>query len=238
LIKDFLKENQKDILCLQETEIDIEENLSIYEIPGYITEYEKTHENQKLRTLMYVKASLNHKRRRDLEKAESHIILITVTKKNFGLASIYRTYKLMHKATYEEALDEQFSVLKTFVGAQDNAIIMGDINFDYNKRTDQSYHHRRLYDRWLGLEEECQLIQLVDFTTWSRTCRGQLRQSILDEVFTNNHSLIESVEEGNAVISDHTPVIALLTISKKKKKKLRYGPGTGRTIVQRFCKKG
>jgi len=118
-------------------------------------------------------------------------------------------------------LDEQISVLKTFVGTQENAIMMGDINFDYNKRTDQSYHHRRLYDRWLGLEEECQLVQLVDFTTWSRTCRGQLKQSILDQVLTNNHSLIESVEEGNSVISDHTPVIATLTISKKKEEEVK-----------------
>ena len=52
LIKDFLNENKIDILCLQETEIDAEENLSIYEIPGYVTEYEKTQENQKIRTLM------------------------------------------------------------------------------------------------------------------------------------------------------------------------------------------
>ena len=221
LIKDFLNENKIDILCLQETEIDAEENLSIYEIPGYVTEYEKTLENQKIRTLMYVKANLNHRRRHDLEKAESHIILITVNENNFGLASIYRTYKLTHKATYEEALDEQISVLKTFVETQENAIVMGDINFDYNKRTEQSYHHRRLYDRWLGLEEECQLVQLVDFTTWSRTCRGQLKQSILDQVFTNNHSLIESVDEGNAVISDHTPVVATLSICMKKEEEVK-----------------
>ncbi len=79
---------------MQETEIDLEENLSIYEITGYVMECEKTQENQKIRTLMYVKADLNHKRRYDLEKEESHVILITVTKKDFGIASIYRTYKL------------------------------------------------------------------------------------------------------------------------------------------------
>jgi len=73
-IKEFINENKIDILCLQETEIDLEENLSNYEISGYVMEYEKTQENQKIRTLMYVKANLNHKRRHDLEREESHVI--------------------------------------------------------------------------------------------------------------------------------------------------------------------
>jgi hypothetical protein len=119
------------------------------------------------------------------------------------------------------ALDEQISVLKSFVAAQENVIIMRDINFDYNKRTDNSYHHRRLYDKWLSFEGECQLVQLVDFTTWSRTCRGQLKQSTLDQVLTNNYSLIESIEEGNSGISDHTPVIVTLTICKKKEENVK-----------------
>jgi len=139
LINDFLNKNQIDVLCLQETEIDLEEDLSNNEIPVKVTECEETQENQKLQTLMYVKANLNHKRWYDLEKAESHIILITVTKKNFGLASIYRTYKLTQKTTHLEALDEQILVLKLFVATQENVIIMSDINFDYNKKTDQSY---------------------------------------------------------------------------------------------------
>ncbi len=93
---------------------------------------------------------------------------------------------------------------------------MGDINFDYNKRTDVSYHLRKLYDKWLNLEEASQLVQLVDFTTWTRTCQGQLKQSTLDQVLTNNHSLIDSVEEGNAATSDHVPVIITLTVCKEK----------------------
>jgi len=56
---------------------------------------------------MNVKANLNHKRQYDLEKVESHIILINVTKKNFGLASIYRTYKVTHEMMYKEALSSE-----------------------------------------------------------------------------------------------------------------------------------
>ena len=179
-------------------------------------ECEKTSERSKIRTIMYVKDTLSYRRHLDLEKAESHIILLSFTKKGFGLASIYRTYKLTHKSTYEDALEEQISVLESFMKEQESVIIAGDINFDYNRRTDPSYHLRRLYDKWLSLEEVSQLVQLVDFKTWSRTCQGQLKQSTLDHVLTNNHSLIESVEEGSAATSDHVPVIITLTVCKEK----------------------
>ena len=78
------------------------------------------------------------------------------------------SYKLTHKPTYEDALEEQISVLESFLREQESVIITGDINFDYNnKRTDPSYHLQRVYNTWLSLEEASQLEQLVDFTTWS-----------------------------------------------------------------------
>ena len=130
-------------------------------------ECEKALERSKIRTIIYVRDTLSYRRQLDLEKEELHIILLSFTKKKFGLASIYRTYKLTHKSTYEDALDEQISVLESFMREQESVIITGDINFDYNKRTDPSYHLQRVYNTWLSLEEASQLEQLVDFTTWS-----------------------------------------------------------------------
>ena len=141
---------------------------------------------------------------------ESHIILLSLTKKGFGLASIYRTYKLTHKSTYEDALEEQILVLESFKTVQENVIITGEIHFDYNKRTDPSYHLRRLYDKWISLEEVFQLVQLVDSTMQRQTCQGQLKQSTLDHFLTNNHSLIELVVEGSAAKKQS------LTVCKEK----------------------
>ncbi len=64
------------------------------------------------------------------------------------------------------------------------------------------------------------MVQLVDFTTWTRTCRGQLKQSTLDQALTNNYSLVESFEEGNAVISN-IPVIVTLTVCRKKEPEIK-----------------
>ena len=72
----------------------------------------------------------------DLEKEESHIILIKMLEKRFGLASIYRTYKLTHKTSYEDALTEQMSIISSFASEQENLIIVGDLNLDFNRRSD------------------------------------------------------------------------------------------------------
>ena len=222
LVKTFLRENEIDFLCLQEADIEQDEDMSTYSIAGYEVEFEKLHEEHKVRTLIYIHNSLEYSRRHDLEKTESHVILISLPKKGLGIASIYRTYKLTHKPSHAAALGEQISIIKSFAAAQRDVIITGDLNLDYNNQADPGYHLRGLYDMWLSLEEDCQLVQCVDFTTWSRTCQGQLKQSILDHVLTNNVSLVESVEDGNAPFSDHIPVIATLDVRKEEKRKLKH----------------
>ena len=219
LMKTFLRENRIDILCIQEADIGQDEDMSTYNVAGYEVEFEKSHEEHKVRTLIYIHNLLEYSRRRDLEKTESHIILISLPKMGFGIASIYRTYKLTHKPSHAAALEEQMSIIKSFAAIQRDLIIAGDLNLDYNKRADPGYHLRGLYDMWLSLEDDCQLVQCVDFTTWSRTCQGQLKQSILDHVLTNNVSLVESIEEGNAPFSDHIPVIATLDVRREEKRK-------------------
>ena len=91
LMKTFLRENKIDILCIQEADIGQDEDMSTYNIAGYEVEFEKSHEEHKVRTLIYVHNLLEYSRRRDLEKTESHIILISLPKMGFGIASIYRS---------------------------------------------------------------------------------------------------------------------------------------------------
>jgi len=139
LIKQFLNEYHLDIICIQEADIITDEDLQIYQISGYILECEKAQDDQKVWTVVYVRNNIKFRRHIDLEQAEAHIILLSITGKEFGITAIYRTYKLTHKQTYEEAIDEQIAIIKSFTATQKNVIITGDLNLDYNKRTDQSY---------------------------------------------------------------------------------------------------
>jgi hypothetical protein len=62
----------------------------------------------------------------------------------------------------------------------------------------------------------------VDFTTWQRLNRGRIQQSILDHVYTNDVGIVEHLEEGDAFISDHKPVIVWLTQKTRVEKKKEW----------------
>ena len=206
----MINENEIDILCIQEAEIGFDDAPDLLEIPGYNLEVECSKDYYDKRTIMYIKNNITYKRRKATEREESHIILITL-ENGLGIASIYRTYKLTHQQTFSQAFQEQIQILEIFSDNHEEMIIVGDMNLDFNKRNTTSYHHRRLYDSWISFEEEKQLTQLVDSTTWHRVSRGRLQSSILDHVYTTNVGLVECVEIIDALSGDHQPVLVTLT---------------------------
>jgi len=47
-------------------------------------------------------------------------------------------------------------------------LILGDLNLDYEKRRENSYQHRRIYDEWLEAITAFDLFQIVKEPTWER----------------------------------------------------------------------
>jgi hypothetical protein len=170
-----------------------------------------------LETLIYIRESINYERMSQFEKEDAHVICIKIPAENMCLASIYRTYKLTHKNSHLAAIEEQISVLNHFMLLGMDIIIMGDVNLDYKKKNDYSYHLRRIYDEWTKFEQDHQLVQTVDFVTWRRKNGSHIIESILDHVYTNNCSLIESVEEADYLLGDHSPVVVTLMKTHKNK---------------------
>jgi exonuclease III len=212
LVKKLLIDSEIDILCIQEAEVDADDDLGLLEIKDYNLELEISRDrNTKRRTLMYVNRRIDYERTMEAERAEAHIIIITLKGYGgIGLASIYRTYKLTHKEDHKSALEEQITILNAFITAHKRIIILGDINLDYRRKADSGYHHQALYQQWKAFEDDNQLIQMVDFVTWQRLNRGRIQQSILDHVYTNDLGMVEQIEQGDAFISDHKPVIVWL----------------------------
>lgn len=209
-IRDLIIENTIDILCLQEVDIGSDESLNDYEIRGYNLEMEIVTRPHKHRTLVYISNRIIYKRRSETERSDTHIIVLHLPKHDLMLASIYRSYQLTQHANHGEAFGDQLTVLETLCASSNKVIILGDFNLDHNRRADPSYHHSRLYDMWKEYEARCQLVQMVDFPTWSRMRRGVLKASTLDHIYTSDVNQIESIEELSASVSDHCPVLACL----------------------------
>ena len=94
IIKDLLYDNKIDVLCVQESEIKSEENLDDYQITNYSLEAEIVSAGFKIRTVMYIKSDISYQRINQLEKADSHQIVIKLLKANVVVTSLYRTYQL------------------------------------------------------------------------------------------------------------------------------------------------
>jgi exonuclease III len=122
-------ENNKDILCVQEAEISENYNIEAYKIRGYELETELSLPNQTKRTSMYIRSGIKYKRRLELERPESHIIIITLEDSGIGIASVYRTYKLTHKPSHILALEEQISILTNLTTTHSRNIILGNFKF-------------------------------------------------------------------------------------------------------------
>jgi len=211
IIKELLVKNHIDILCLQEVEITNDEEINTYEVENYSLEIETVSEPFKKRTLMYIHNAVSYQRMLDIEESDNHVITLFLPKMDICIASVYRTYQLTVKSNHHSAFTDQIGVIEKLLRRGKRSIILGDFNLDHNRRGDPSYHHSRLYELWKETETRHQLLQLVNFPTWSRLDRGTLKTSVLDHVYTNNNGLIDSISELSAIISDHCPIMATLS---------------------------
>ena len=59
---------------------------------------------------------------------------------------------------------------------------------------------------------ECNLLQVVDFNTWSRTINGIKKESLLDHAYIDNLETFDSIYHENPIFGDHLLVIVKLTI--------------------------
>ena len=96
------------------------------------------------------------------------------------------------------------------------------MNLDERRRSDRSYHLHQLYQMWDDFERERCLIQMVEFSTWTRMHAGTLRQSIIDHVYVNNQALVEYVEELSVTVGDHVPVLISLECKTKTERRSVY----------------
>ena len=82
-------------------------------------------------------------------------------------------------------------------------IVLGDFNLDENKKYRIDYAYRSYYESLDEHFDQLNLVQLVEFETWSRLVQGTWRSSILDHVYTNDGTVINELNAVDSVIGDH-----------------------------------
>ena len=199
-IERIITTNKIDILCLQETELESDYPTNILSFRGFNleTEINKT----KIRTGIYIKETISYTRRTDLEKEDSHIVIIDLNdRKKTRVINIYPAFSPPQGLTQKTFFEHQLSVLN--LATNPNTIIIGDLNLDYNKKHDVTYSHFNYFNALEALIEKFNLTQIVNFDTWSRVISNQVKSSCIDHIYINNPTSINNLKYLTPPFGDH-----------------------------------
>ena len=99
-----------------------------------------------------------------------------------------------------------------------STVLMGDFNLDYNKRFDVNYQRENLFELFENKLGDLNLLQLVNFDTWSHLVGLVLRSSLLDHIYVNNINLVKLISHIKPCFGDHELIIAHCCIIKPQQK--------------------
>jgi exonuclease III len=191
IIKQTIINEKIDVLCLQETEVEINLDHNLLSFPGY--RYESENNSVCSRVGIYVKTNVSYVRRKDLEGVNSHITIIDLKSKNdYRIINLYRSFNPRNDYTPLELFKYQVNIIKNCL--TDRTIILGDFNLDWNKRGSMNYPFRNYFNHWNDEMSGALAIQIVDFPTWSRSVNGILRESVIDHIYVPDPSAISELK--------------------------------------------
>ena len=68
--------------------------------------------------------------------------------------------------------------------------MLGDFNLNFARKSDVNYSHVKYFDDFDDVLYDTNLIQLVEFPTWSQIVYNVLIESIIDHIFIKNLVLL------------------------------------------------
>ena len=96
----------------------------------------------------------------------------------------------------------------------ENCSVMGDFKLDAQMDHNQDYTQKALLKILKIVTLAKNLMQIVDFTTWSRTVKGNLKQSLLDHVYVSNFAMVKNVDFEVPTFVDHILIKVKLPFKK------------------------
>ena len=182
----------------------------IYSLDTSKFNLEVENNSSKTRVGCYVNNEIKYLRRNDLEGADSNLVIIDIVGINqTRIINVYRSFNPQNNVSQRDKFKYQLSLMKTAVN--NKTIIMGDLNLDYSQKDNADYRFSYMFDDFEVALGEFNLIQIIEFPTWSRIVNGVLRESTLDHVYLTDPSGCSSVESVKPCFGDH--VLITITIN-------------------------
>ena len=127
IVTEYLKTNDISVCCLQETEVPNNFPTNILNCNNYNLELECSDEKQ--RTGIYVKNTVQYARRFDLEEKNCHIVIVDINlSSTIRIINVYRSFHPPDKSHVNDFFVKQLAVIKNALCS--NCYVMGDFNLD------------------------------------------------------------------------------------------------------------
>ena len=144
----------------------------------------------KRRAGIYLSSELNYSRRNDLEKNDCHIVIVDVLATvKFRIINVYRSFHPLGGISAGDFFNTQLAIIRNALCK--NCFVMGDFNLDDGANLRQDYSNKTLLKTLKDFTTELNLLQIVDFNTWSRTINGIKKESLLDHIYLKNVANID-----------------------------------------------
>ena len=199
-VKRLIKENKIDILCVQESEITKGYPIELLSFEGY--NYENESNDVKSRCGIYIANSISYVRRNDLEVKNLHVVIIDLkNEKQHIIIILYRTFNPQSTLSQKQFFEAQLHNIEPII--TNNTIILGDFNLDEHKRFEINYSHKHYFEALNNHFDRHNLIQIIDFDTWSRVVNNIPKTSIIDHVYLKDPTSVNNVSALTLPFGDH-----------------------------------
>ena len=187
---------------MQETEVSGDINTNELMTSGYRLELESN--SIKSRVGFYITKNLNYIRRNDLEGLNSNVIIIDVAgDSTLRIINVYRTFTTKAGESQQSKFRYQLSIIRKAIEKNVKFMILGDFNLDYSHRNDVNYRYENMFNDFDDAFDDINLIQMVEFKTWSRVVNNVLRESIIDHIYVTDPTMLIDLQSAKPCFGDH-----------------------------------
>ena len=138
------------------------------------------------------------------------------------IINIYRSFN-PQGTSQREHFSCQLDLIK--LAFNRDSVLIGDLNLDYAKKFNVNYQRETLFELFDTKLGALNLIQIVNFDTWSRMVGPVLRSSILDHIYVTDNNYLSNVTHVKPCFGDHVLIMADCCTDRPENKALKKGIG-------------
>ena len=127
--------------------------------------------------------------------------------------NIYRSFSPQGGESQQTKFKDQITTVRNAVC--EKFIILGDFNLDYSFKNDVNYRYSNMFNDFESFIDNNNLIQMVEFPTWSRIINNVLRESILDHIYVKDPTIVGGVHSTKPCFGDHLMISIDVSVRKK-----------------------